>query len=196
MRVEGAVSDDQIVRALAQNYCDTITNAQFSEIGVFRRGKDTWLVVAAPFAPPQVGDAAAVGNRVLQLVNEARVKPRRCGSTSYPAVAPLTLSATLTHAALLHAQDIATHDRFEHEGSDGSTPAQRITRAGYEWRAVAENIAAGASTAEQVVNGWLKSPGHCANIMGSAYTQMGIAYATNPKSKTGIYWAQEFATPR
>jgi hypothetical protein len=55
---------------------------------------------------------------------------------------------------------------------------------------VAENIAIGAETAEIVVDGWLKSPGHCVNIMSPDYTEMGIAYVTDPKSKPGIYWSR------
>jgi uncharacterized protein YkwD len=102
----------------------------------------------------------------------------------------------LNRAALIHAQDMARHDHFEHVGTDGSTPAERVARVGYRWRNVAENIAAGAPTAATVVDGWIKSPGHCANIMGAEYKEMGIAFATEAKSEAGIYWSQEFATSR
>ena len=196
MRVQGATNDTQIINMLAGNYCANLTEPSFREIGVHRSKAQIWIVVAAPLVVPELRDAKTINSEVLALVNDARAKPRRCGNKSYPAVPPLTMSAMLTQAALKHAQDMATKDFFEHEGSDGSSPAQRISKVGYEWRAVAENIAAGATTAEQVVNGWLDSPGHCTNIMGAAYTQMGIAFATNPKSRSGIYWAQDFATPR
>jgi uncharacterized protein YkwD len=166
------------------------------EIGIEHRGRDVWLVVAAPLNFPSPRDAKSVEREVLRLVNAARAQARRCGGTSYKAAPPLQLSAMLTRAALIHAQDMARHDHFEHVGTDGSTPAERIARVGYRWRTVAENIAAGAPTAESVVDGWIKSPGHCANIMGAHYKEMGIAFATESKSDAGIYWSQEFATSR
>jgi len=46
------------------------------------------------------------------------------------------------------------------------------------------------------VAGWIKSPPHCANLMNGAFTEMGVAYAVNAKSEMGVYWAQEFGTPR
>jgi uncharacterized protein YkwD len=196
MRVSGAPNDASIMTVLAQNYCRIVTDAAFKEIGIARRERDVWIVVATPLDLPSVKDAKEVAREVLRLVNEARAQPRKCGGTSYKATQPVQLSATLNRAALLHAQDMARNSHFEHHGTDGSTPAERATRVGYRWRHVAENIAAGAPTAAAVVEGWIKSPGHCANIMGAEYREMGIAYALNSKSKAGIYWAQTFATAR
>jgi uncharacterized protein YkwD len=61
---------------------------------------------------------------------------------------------------------------------------------------VGENIAAGQPTPEQVVAGWVQSPRHCANLMAAEYTEMGVAYATEPHSAAGTYWTQMFASPR
>jgi uncharacterized protein YkwD len=196
MRVSGAPNDASVMTVLAQNYCRIVTDQAFTEIGVAQRGRDVWIVVATPLDLPSVKDAKDVAREVLELVNQARVQPRKCGGTSYKAAQPVQLSATLSRAALMHAQDMARNSHFEHHGTDGSTPAERVTRVGYRWRNVAENIAAGAPTAASVVDGWLKSPGHCANIMGAEYREMGIAYALNSKSQAGIYWAQTFATAR
>jgi uncharacterized protein YkwD len=196
MQIEGTRDDDKIVQALRANYCERLTDAEFTDIGLYRKGTDTWIVVALPFVTPTIRVTSAVASRVLVLVNEARSKPRRCGSKSHNAAPPLTLSAMLSRAALKHAQDMASHSHFEHVGTDGSTPAQRVGKVGYAWLAVAENIAAGARTADEVVQGWLNSPGHCSNLMNGTYTQMGIAYAVDAKSDAGIYWAQEFARPR
>lgn len=196
MHVSGAADDKAVVAMLAGNYCKIVTDTSFTEIGIERRGRDVWLVVAAPLNFPSARDAKSVEREVLRLVNAARAQPRRCGGTSYKAAPPLQLSAMLNRAALIHAQDMARHDHFEHEGTDGSTPAERITRVGYRWRNVAENIAAGAPSAESVVDGWIKSPGHCANIMGAEYKEMGIAFALETKSDAGIYWSQEFGTAR
>ena len=196
MHVSGSRDESAVLNVLRKNYCREITDAGFSEIGMFRSQDHVWLVLATPFAAPTTKDAAVVRGRVLELVNQARSKGRKCGRTMFRAAPPLTASATLEKAALAHAEDMAKHDSLEHEGSDGSTPAQRVERQGYRWATVGENIAAGATTAEQVVQGWLDSPGHCANIMGGQFTQMGVAYVVNRKSTSGIYWAQVFATPR
>ena len=196
MRMSGAPDDRAIIGVLADNYCQTVTDPQFTEIGVQQRGKEIWIVVATPLDLPTVKDAASVAREVLRRVNDARARPRKCGRTKFDGAAPLQLSAMLSRAALAHAQDMARNSHFEHEGTDGSTPAERIARVGYRWKHVAENIAAGAPTAEAVVNGWLNSPGHCANIMGQAYREMGLAYALESKSDAGIYWAQEFGTQR
>ena len=91
---------------------------------------------------------------------------------------------------------MATNDYFSHTARDGSTPAQRVTRAGYRWRMTGENIAAGQLSPEAAVAGWIKSPGHCENLMNAGYTEMGVAAAVNSASKMGLYWAQEFGTPR
>ena len=145
-----------------------------------------WILLAAPFTAPAAEEATAVRRRVLELTNEARSEPRRCGGKSFAATSPLEPSPALDRAALGHAQDMATHNYFSHKSRDGSTPAQRATRAGYRWRAIGENIAAGPATAEIVVRGWLESPEHCANLMSPRYTAMGVAYAVNPASKVGI----------
>ena len=99
-------------------------------------------------------------------------------------------------AAHAHATDMARHSLFEHRGSDGSQPSDRATRAGYRWRTVAENIAAGARDAKTVVQGWLDSPGHCVNIMGPQYTEMGVAFVHVPTEEPDTYWTQVFAAPQ
>jgi uncharacterized protein YkwD len=196
MHVEGAASERDVASVLAANYCAVIVDPSFTEIGAFERGNDVWVVVATPFVVPAPKDAAAVSKRVLALVNEARAAPRKCGMTAFAAAPPLTLSPLLERAAHTQAADMAEHSFLEHTGSDGSHPSDRVTRAGYRWRTVAENIAAGARDADSVVSGWLKSPGHCANIMGAQYREMGVAYVYNKKSDAGIYWSQVFASPK
>jgi uncharacterized protein YkwD len=143
---------------------------------------------------PVVEDATAVAARVLELVNAAREVSRQCGDRWFETAPPLTLSPILADVALLHAQDMAQQRSMQHRGSDGSQPQERITRAGYRWRAAGENVAAGQPDADAVVAGWLDSPGHCSNIMAPQFTEMGVAFAVvagNPP----IYWAQAFAAP-
>lgn len=196
MRVEGVAPDATLLSVLEQKYCEIILDPQFTEIGVYQNRGGVWVVVAAPFVAPRAKDASRISARVLQLVNEARAKPRKCGRTSHPPAGPLTLSATLSRAALTHAKDMGANEFFEHQGSDGSRPSDRATRAGYRWRTVAENIALGAPDAESVVRGWLGSPGHCANIMNPQFTQMGLAYVVEERPENAVYWVQVFGLPR
>jgi uncharacterized protein YkwD len=196
MHIEGTDDDKAILKLLEDGYCELIVDPRFSEIGVRRSDKHVWVVVASPFVAPLSRDADKVAARVLRLVNEARAKERRCGSTRYAPVAPLKPSRLLDSAALAHATDMAKHDLFEHQGSDGSRPADRVARAGYRWRAVGENIAVGPADADIAVQGWLDSPGHCANIMSPSFSEMGVAYVVNPKSSGGVYWAQALASPQ
>ena len=195
MHVEGGKSDAAIVNALVENFCQEIVDPHYTHIGVHRATDQAWVVVAKPAVAPTPGSASDVSARALALVNAARSKARRCGSTAYPAAPALTHSPLLERAALAHAQDMARHGSLEHIGSDGSRPATRVACTGYKWRNVAENIAAGAPDVESVVEDWIGSPGHCANLMDRRFTQMGIAFVVNEKSAAEIYWAQVFGTP-
>lgn len=196
MHISGSRDEGAITGVLRKNYCSEIAASEFQEIGLFRSKDHVWLVLATPFTTPAVKDAGAVRRRVLELVNQARSANRKCGRKAFAAVAPLTAAAALDKAALAHAADMAKNDWFEHEGTDGSTPAKRVERQGYRWATVGENIAAGAASADEVVKGWLESPGHCANLMSAQFSQMGVAFVVNQSSKAGIYWSQVFARPR
>jgi uncharacterized protein YkwD len=80
---------------------------------------------------------------------------------------------------------------FEHTGSDGSQPKDRVKRAGYQSRLTGENIALGPESAEEVVAGWLASPGHCENIMDARFQDIGVGIASGRK-RGQIYWVQTF----
>lgn len=185
--------DEELRAVLRGRYCPTLTKSELRDMGVAKRGNDVWLVLAAELKVPD--DPQIAGRRVLELVNRARTQPRRCGSQAFAATGSLSLNDRLNAAALAHAQDMARHSYFEHRGRDDSTPAQRVSATGYVWRHVGENIAAGPGSAEEVVQGWLDSPGHCANVMSAQFTQMGVAYAQS-RDDYGIYWTQVFAAPR
>ncbi len=137
-----------------------------------------------------------IDKEMLKQINAARSTARNCGNRSFPAAPPLTWNCTLARVALEHSKDMADNNFFSHTGSDGLYPSQRITNAGYRWRSVAENIAAGQDTVSEVMAVWLSSPGHCANIMKSKYTEVGAARYINDNSHYRIYWTQDFATPR
>jgi uncharacterized protein YkwD len=194
MFMSGVKDNADIARTLGQKACGELRNPDVREIGIETRGDSVWVVFAAPFEADALKNESRVNERILQLANEARARPRRCGSRQFPEVPPLALESHLTSAAREHARDMAKHDMLEHTGTDGSTPDQRITRAGYKWRAAGENIASGPTTPEEVMEGWLKSPGHCENIMSPRFREMGIAWVVDPKSASGVYWAQTFGT--
>ena len=179
-------------RLLENHFCQQITEPMEREIGIARRGEDTWIVLAAPLDTPHPEDAPAVSARVLELVNETRAHARRCGRKGFAATTPLKLSPTLGNAALAHSLDMATRGYFDHGGADGSTPASRVTRAGYAWRVVGENLAAGVATPEEAVAGWVKSPAHCENLMDPRFTDMGVGFMVNPKNPSVILWTQVF----
>jgi uncharacterized protein YkwD len=138
---------------------------------------------------------ALVRKRVVELVNAARGQSRRCGSERFAAAAPLSPSRQLNDAAAGHARDMARRRFFEHRGADGSQPKERVLRAGYQPRLTGENIALGPESAEEVVAGWLASPGHCANIMDARFQDIGVGLATGRK-RGQIYWVQTFGAPR
>lgn len=133
---------------------------------------------------------------MLTLVNEARRQERQCGEQRFKAVESLTWSCELEAAAELHSKDMAKNNYFSHTNPDGVGIQQRISKQGYVWQAVGENIAAGHTSASTVVNGWLESPGHCRNIMNSAFTEMGMAKANEPESRYSTYWTQTLGKPR
>jgi uncharacterized protein YkwD len=132
---------------------------------------------------------------VVELVNEARSRGRRCGSERFDPAPPLQASSLLNQAAAGHARDMLKNDFFEHRGSDGSEPKDRIARAGYHHRLAGENIALGPESAEEVVAGWLASPGHCANIMEPRFRDIGVGLASGHK-RGQVYWVQNFGAPR
>ena len=118
--------------------------------------------------------------QVLDLVNEERSK---VGGLS-----PLVSDDRLTAAARGHSLDMSNQNYFSHDSLDGRTFADRIEDAGYDrWSALGENIAYGYTTPEAVMNGWMNSSGHRANILGDSYCDLGVGYAAD-----GHYWTQDF----
>ena len=135
---------------------------------------------------------------VLALSNEARANGADCGVYGmYDPAPPLSYDPLLTCSARYHAIWISEND-FSHDspgGDLGDAMDERVSSAGYEWRMVGENIAAGQTTPKEVVQAWLDSDGHCANLMEPGFTELGVAYMFNPSDLYGHYWAQNFGTP-
>lgn len=104
----------------------------------------------------------------------------------------LSQDARLTISARGHAADMAANNYFDHTGLDGRSPFDRITDAGYVWNSAGENIAAGYATPTEVMNGWMNSPGHRANILNSTFCDIGVGYAFEVSSDYYYYWVQNF----
>ncbi|WP_436970854.1 CAP domain-containing protein [Micromonospora coxensis] len=129
---------------------------------------------------PGVGSQA---QQVVDLVNAERAKAG-CGK--------LGIDDKLMTAAQRHSQDQADHQNMSHTGSDGSDAGDRLDRVGYAWRTYGENVAWNQQTPAAVMDAWMNSPGHRANILNCAFTEIGVGVA----SSNGPYWTQVFAAPR
>jgi len=131
------------------------------------------------------GPDSGVQQRVLALVNENR---RHGGCRD------LTLDRRLIGAASEHAADMARHDYFAHESRDGDDAGDRVRDSGYRWRRYGENIARGSGSPHDVVDDWMNSPPHRANIMDCRLHEVGLGLALADDHTA--YWVQDLATPR
>lgn len=130
----------------------------------------------------------------LQRINAVRARGCNCGDTYMPPAPPLTWNSQLQEAAYLHAHDMNRNKYFSHVNLSGQTSKDRIAAAGYtisgyKHLAVGENIAWGQRSIQEVMNGWLKSEGHCRNLMNQSYKEVGIAMEN-------YYWVQDFGGRR
>ncbi|MEU2390520.1 sigma-70 family RNA polymerase sigma factor [Streptomyces sp. NPDC007369] len=133
-----------------------------------------------PSAPdPAPAPQGAVG-QVVALVNAERAKAG-CG--------PLKDDAQLRTAAQGHSDDMANRSFFSHTSPDGTDPGDRTTAAGYRWSTYGENIARGQQTPDSVMESWMNSSGHRANILNCAFKDIGVGMHQGPG---GPWWTQNF----
>lgn len=137
---------------------------------------------ATPTSVPATGLAADEA-QVLRLVNTQRASAG-CG--------PLQSSAVLVGVARAHSKDMAVHGYFDHNSQDGRTPFDRMRAAGYRGGLMGENIAAGQPTAAAVMDAWMHSPGHRANILNCGFKAIGIGVFRLATSPFHVYWTQDF----
>eukprot|EP00644_Phytophthora_capsici_P001745 jgi/Phyca11/564248/estExt2_Genewise1.C_PHYCAscaffold_140251 len=104
---------------------------------------------------------------------------------------PVCGNKKLQSSSQRHSDDMAQNNYMAHDGTDGSTMSQRITDTGYEWSAVGENVAAGQTDVQAVMDAWMNSPEHRDNILGK-YTMLGATYAFNENTEYKHYWTQDF----
>ena len=146
---------------------------------------------ASPTPKPPAG-WSAYEVRVVELTNQER------GYNGCSVI--LAMNDKLRLAAYGHSADMIARDFFSHTNPDGEGPSQRLAEVGYDWSAWGENIAAGYTSPEEVVAGWMGSSGHRANILNCNYTEIGVGYAyaaDDPGAEPyHHYWTQVFARPR
>ncbi|WP_421106074.1 CAP domain-containing protein [Streptomyces sp. NEAU-S77] len=126
--------------------------------------------------------ASSAEAQVVELVNDERAKV---------GCSPVKVNAKLTEAAEAHSKDMAEHSNMSHTGSDGSQPGDRIEAAGYTWSTYGENVAYGYGSAKSVMEGWMNSSGHKANILNCDFKEIGVGL-----SGSDNYWTQDFGTAR
>ena len=212
-----------ILELLRQSACSLVTSRELHGVGVYRRGLESWIVMTADYrapvlapsvariappalearapetsrAPPPRSDPSEIlAAQALELVNGVRAHGTRCGQRLFAPAPPVALSGALADVAFGHAIDMAEHDYFEHRDLNGQSPADRVRAVGYREKLVGENIAYGPKSVEEVVQGWLDSPGHCENIMDPRFAEMGIAFVAGRSGRHGLYWVQVFAEPQ
>lgn len=128
--------------------------------------------------PSVDASVTAYENEVIRLVNDIRKQN---------GLSPLAANWELSRIARYKSQDMATNHYFSHTSPTYGTPFQMIRAFGLSYRAAGENIAYGQRTPQEVVNAWMNSSGHRANILNASYTQIGVGYVSS-----GNYWTQMF----
>lgn len=130
-------------------------------------------------AIPQVDSSVtAFENEVIRLVNEIRVKN---------GLSALNTNWELSRIARYKSQDMVSNRYFSHTSPTYGSPFQMIKSFGLTYQSAGENIAYGQTTPQAVVNAWMNSSGHRANILNSSYKQIGVGYVAD-----GHYWTQLF----
>jgi len=158
---------------------------------------------------PALSLSASVKQDYLDAINNARAVQQDCGTEGMkPAVPALAWNDKLYIAASEHSNDMAKSDTFSHIGSGtqsdwtsqqkglgrGSATTERIENSGYDWQRNGENIAAGTNldTAAAVIQVWLDSDGHCANLMSPDFHDIGMDMVEDANSRFTHYWTQNF----
>ncbi len=145
-------------------------------------------VVIVPSAPANAATVSKSGleAQVIALANEYRASVG-CG--------PVAADNRLNTVARAHSDDMAGQDYFDHLSPAGLDPFDRIDQSGYRYLTASENLAAGLWRPEEVVQQWLDSPPHRANLDNCQFTEIGVGVAGNAGSAYRYYWTQIFATP-
>ena len=155
----------------------------------------------APATPTSAGATCGIGDfaaAALARINAVRAAGANCHTDGvFAPAAALTWNAKLTDAASAHSADMAAKGYFSHTSADGRTMSARVDATGYLWSGLGENIAAGYVGIDSVMNGWVASDGHCANLMNPGFTEVGLACVPGTSGSTyNTYWTMDLGKPR
>jgi uncharacterized protein YkwD len=144
---------------------------------------------ARPAANPAAANTSAAAHEDVHMSELAAEVTRLVNADRARAgCAPLEWDGRAAAAAQAHSEDMAMRGYFDHTSPEGHTAVDRLRAGGGTFRALAENIAVGQRSAQEVVSGWLDSPGHRHNIENCRYTRTGVGYRD-------LRWTQVFYTP-
>ncbi len=179
--------------------CANMMRPDFKDVGIGNSGNFWSQVFAKPkqiaapiptFYKPQTVSYSknlTFQKEMLKAVNALRAKGCYCGNTYYPPVSSLRWNKQLERSSYYHSHDMARQGKLSHRGSNGSKLADRVTKAGYDYRSTGENVSYRKHSIQAAVDSWKSSPGHCVNIMRSEFTEIGAAEYKN-------YWTQNFGS--
>lgn len=167
-----------------RNETDTTTKKQTNNTTKPSKPKTTTTTTRKSTSTPNTSvssDFASYRAEVVRLVNVER-KSR--------GLKPLTVNSLVTKSATAKSADMVNKNYFSHTSPTYGSPFDMMKSFGISYRAAGENIAYGQRTPQEVMNGWMNSPGHKANILNSSFTQIGVGIAKNAKGQ--LYWTQQF----
>jgi uncharacterized YkwD family protein len=169
------------VRPYVRHSASTSTLTQASSIsakGASAKGagQSSIGMKQAPGDPQLPADPSQFAQQVLELVNQARMNA---------GLQPLNENRRLSNMAMAKAQDMYNNHYFDHQSPTYGSPFDMMKAFGITYSTAGENIALGQTSPTEVMNQWMSSPGHRANILNGSYTQIGVAYYNGE-------WVQEF----
>jgi len=206
----GAIDQGEILKSFASRpnkigntqIADLAAGDYFIQVSSIRQGNSSYRLSLSTAVASASGTSGRLPNstssnptgdfakRVVDLTNNFRLKNN---------LAPLTLNSKLTAVAQAYSKTMATQDFVAHQGLDGSQPWDRMTKGGYKWSRAAENIAAGQTTPETVMQSWIDSPGHRANLLDPKLKEIGVGYFFLANDTGNVnynaYWTQDFGAP-
>lgn len=136
--------------------------------------------------------------RAMVRINQLRTAGADCGSAGrFNATAALTWNHRLAVAADGHSKDMVANNFFSHASADGRSLSDRVSAASYAWSGLGENIAAGQRGVDAVMDAWIASPGHCANLMNAGFTEVGLVCVPGTAATTyATYWTMDLGRAR
>lgn len=129
----------------------------------------------------QTAESTILSEYELEVVELTNVERQKHG------LAPLQIDEALSKVARVKSEDMAKQNYFSHNSPTYGSPFDMMKQFGISYRTAGENIAMGQRSPQEVVNAWMNSEGHRANILNSNFTHIGVGHASN-----GNYWTQQF----